>query len=109
MLVGELKKGETDIKTSCLGLKRTSAGILLGTTNGRVELDWMPAWMHGVIEAKDRAFCSLCEKLNKQKTWDGGYESVNSENHQGVSEEGVNKYKDFISWFKIDKCLPGWI
>ena len=55
--------------------------------------------VHGVIEAKDRAFCSLCEKLNRHQTWDGS---------EGT-EEGGNKYQDFVSWFKKDKCWqPAW-
>ena len=101
----ELKKGETDIKISFLGLKRTSVGSLLG----RIEL----VWMHGVIEAKDRAFCSLCEKLNQQQDWDSGFNPVTSENHHdegtGDSEDGGNKYQNLISGFKTDICLPGWI
>ena len=55
--------------------------------------------VHGVIEAKDRAFCSFCEKLNREKTWDGS---------EGTEEEG-NRYQDLISWFKKDKCWqPAW-
>ena len=67
--------------------------------------------MHGVIEAKDRAFCNLCEKLNRQRNWDGGYRPVISETHlEGDSEDGGNKYQDFISWFKMDKCWqPAWL
>ena len=59
--------------------------------------------MHGVIEAKDRAFCNLCEMLNRQQNWDGGYKPVTSEGTGGL-KEGGKKYQDFISWFKTDKC-----
>ena len=61
--------------------------------------------MHTVLEAKDKAFCSLCEKLNRQQTWDG----VTSENHRkGIG--GGDKYQDFVSWFKKDKCWqPYWL
>ena len=53
--------------------------------------------VHGLIEAKDRSFCTLCDMLNRH----GG---------TGVSEEGDNKYQDFISWFKMDKCWqPAWL
>ena len=47
--------------------------------------------VHWWPEVKDRAFCTLCEKLNLQKTWDV-------------------TYRDFISWFKKDKCWqPSWL
>ena len=69
--------------------------------------------MQGVPQARDKAFCTLCEKLNQQKPWDvGGYKSVTSENHRkrtGDSEDGGGKYQDFLSWFKEDKCWqPAW-
>ena len=67
--------------------------------------------VHTVLEAKDRAFCKLCEKLNKQQTWDGGYyyKPVTSENHRERTG-GCDKYQDFVSWFKKDKCWqPSWI
>ena len=63
--------------------------------------------MHTVLEAKVKAFCTLCEKLNRQQTFVGGYHKpVTSENHR----EGTgDKYQDFISWFKKDKCRqPSW-
>ena len=59
--------------------------------------------VHGVVEAKDRAFCDLCEKLHKQTAQDGGYGIVKSE---ASLKEGIGKYKDFVSWFKKDKCWP---
>ena len=69
--------------------------------------------VHGVPQARDKAFCTLCEKLNQQKTWDGGYKPVTSENLRegtGDSEDGGDKYQDFISWFKKDKCWqPSWL
>ena len=66
--------------------------------------------MHTVLEAKDQAFCKLCEKLHRQQTWDGGYyKPVTSENHRERTGGG-DKYQDFVSWFKKDKCWkPSWL
>ena len=67
--------------------------------------------VHTVLEAKDRAFCLLCEKLHSQQTWDGGYhfKPVTIENHCERTG-GDDKYQDFVSWFKKDKCWqPSWL
>ena len=66
--------------------------------------------VHTVLEAKDKAFCSLCEKLNMQNTWGGRYHKpVTSENHR-KGTGGGDKYHDFVSWFKKNKCWkPSWL
>ena len=61
--------------------------------------------VHTVLEAKVKAFCRLCEKLNRQKTFNGGYHKpVTSENHRERTG-GCDKYQDFVSWFKKVQSL----
>ena len=50
--------------------------------------------VHTVLEAKDKAFCSLCEKLNMQHTWGGGY-------HKPVTSETIVRELEGVTNIKI--------
>ena len=54
--------------------------------------------VNNVIQAKEKAFCNLCEKLNEQKNWSRRFRPVASENV---------KYQDFNSWFQKNQCVQG--
>ena len=66
--------------------------------------------VNNVIQAKEKAFCNLCEKLNEQKNWSRRLRPVASGGDlqgAGVLGEENIKYQDFNSWFQKNQCVQG--